>query len=121
MPAFAANFKVAYWNVKSGKGAIALPGHVSTFVDTSNCTDATKPKNAWGIALVQQQLIATINADPTIVALGLGEAWTTVCGSPENIRTALGWAARTGENNGVAIVARYGFAGPPVGASSIRR
>jgi hypothetical protein len=113
-PAFAGNFKVAYWNVKSGKGAIALPGHPSTFADTSNCTDPTQPENAWGIGLVQHTLLTQIQSDPSIVALGLGEAWTTVCGSPENIRTALGWPARTVENNGVAIIARYGFAGPPV-------
>src|SRR5919197_807771 len=112
LPAFAASFKLAYWNIKSGKGAIALPGRPATFADTDNCTDTALPLNAWGVGLVQQKLVAKIKNEPAIVALGLGEAWTTVCGSPENVRAVLGWAARTGEQNGVAVVARYGFAGP---------
>jgi hypothetical protein len=113
-PAAAGNFKVAYWNVKSGKGQVAMPGHPATFVDTSNCTDTTQPLNAWGVNLMQQELVAKIKNDPQIVALGLGEAWTTVCGSPENIRAVLGWKARTNEQNGVAVIARYGFAGAAV-------
>jgi hypothetical protein len=59
---------------------------------------------------VQQHLRQAIADDPDVVALGLGEAWP--CGSPENVRNALGWAARSSERNGVAMVARYGFAGP---------
>jgi hypothetical protein len=35
LPAFAANFKRADWNIKSGKGAIALPGHPATKNDTT--------------------------------------------------------------------------------------
>ena len=59
----------------------------------------------------QNHLRTSIGADTSIVALGLAEAWASVCGSPENIRAALGWAARSSERNGVAMVARYGFAG----------
>jgi exonuclease III len=102
-------FKVAYYNIKSGKGQVGLHGPVS-FADTANCSDATRPLNAWGIGFVQQHLLASVGADPDIVALGLGEAWA--CGSPENVRRVLGWRSRSSERNGVAMVARYGFAGP---------
>src|SRR5436190_18563382 len=105
----AQTFKIAYWNIKSGKGQIALPGNPATFVDTSNCTDPTQPMNAWGVGIVPQEL-ARLNADPGVVALGLGEAW--LCGAPQRVRAALGWAATADERNGVSIVARYGFAGP---------
>src|SRR5262245_29438760 len=84
----AQTFKVAYWNIKSGKGQIALPGNPATFVDTSNCTDATQPMNAWGVGIVPQEL-ARLNADPAIVALGLGEAW--ICGGHQRVKAALGW------------------------------
>jgi hypothetical protein len=105
----AQTFKVAYWNIRSGRGQIALPGFPATFVDTSNCTDAAQPLNAWGIGLVPQEL-ANLAADPRIVALGLGEAWT--CANSQRVRAALGWAATVTDHNGVSIVARYGFAGP---------
>src|SRR5436190_6912524 len=105
-------FKVAWYNIQSGKGAPALSGHTSTFVDTTNCTDTTKPLNAWAAGLVQSHLKNSVGADPKVVALGLGEAWATTCGSPENVRQALGWKSRTSEQNGVAMVAKYGFAGP---------
>jgi hypothetical protein len=56
------------------------------------------------------QELARLNADSSIVALGLGEAW--LCGRPEQVRVALGWAAKLWDQNGVSIIARYGFAGP---------
>jgi hypothetical protein len=107
----AATFKVAYYNIKSGKGQIGLTG-TATFADTANCTDTSKPLNAWGVGLVQQHLVESLGNDPSVIALGLGEAWASVCGSPENVRKALGWKARSSERNGVAMVARHGFAGP---------
>jgi hypothetical protein len=107
----AATFKVAYYNIKSGKGQVGLTG-TATFADTANCTDTSKPVNAWGVGLVQQHLVESLGNDPTVIALGLGEAWASVCGSPENVRKALGWKARSSERNGVAMVARHGFAGP---------
>ena len=109
--ASAQTFKIAYWNIKSGKGQIALPGHPVTFIDTSNCTDPTQPMNAWGAGVVPQEL-SKLASDPRVVALGLGEAWA--CGSSQRVRAALGWASATADQNGVAIVARYGFAGPVV-------
>jgi hypothetical protein len=103
-------FKLAFFNIQSGKGEPALPGHPVEFYDTGNCTDASQPMNAWGVGLVQAHLIKSVGNDPSVVALGLAEAWP--CGSPENVRAALGWKAKSSEHNGVGIVARYGFAGP---------
>ncbi|HUS23134.1 MAG TPA: hypothetical protein VMZ66_14115, partial [Aeromicrobium sp.] len=105
-----ATIKVAFWNVMSGKGVDALPGHAAPFQNVANCTDPSLPMNAWGTGASQAEL-AKIAADPTLVALGVAESWTSVCGSPEHIRAALGWKAHTSEQNGVALVARYGFAG----------
>jgi Bacterial Ig domain len=106
-----ASFKVGWFNIQSGKGEPGMPGHLIRFPDSTNCTDTTKPMNGWGIGLVQQHLTASVGNDPKVVALGLSEAWASVCGSPENVRRLLGWKSRTSERNGVAMVARYGFAG----------
>jgi hypothetical protein len=103
--------KVAYWNVRSGKGVSALAGYAAPFVDTTNCTDATQPLNAWGAGAMQAELTKALG-DPAVVALGVSESWSNVCASPANIRQALGWKANTGEQNGVALIARFGFAGP---------
>ena len=103
--------KIAFWNIMSGKGVDALPGFAAPFVNTPNCTDSSQPLNAWG-AGASQGALAAIAPDPSLVAIGLAEAWGSVCGSAEHVRAALGWAAHTGEQNGVAVVARYGFAGP---------
>lgn len=102
--------KLAFWNIKSGKGQIALPGFPSTFADTSNCTDQTQPLNAWGVGAVQAELVSKVANDPAVISLGLAEAWP--CAGPAAVRAALGWKAASTERNGVAIVARYGFAGP---------
>jgi hypothetical protein len=58
----AQTFKLAYSNIKSGKGQIARPGCPATFADTSNCTDRTQPMNASGTGIVLQEL-AKPNAD----------------------------------------------------------
>lgn len=104
-----ATIKVAFWNIMSGKGVDALAGHATPFFNVSNCTDPAQPLNAWGVGASQSELAKAL--DPSVVALGLAESWDSVCGSPENVRTALGWAARSTSRNGVALVARYGFAG----------
>ena len=67
-------FKVAFYNIKSGKGQFALAAKPFTFVDTINCTDRTQPLNAWGVGAVQSELQAAVASDPTVVALGLAEA-----------------------------------------------
>jgi hypothetical protein len=103
-------YKVAWYNIKSGTGQEPLRERERTFVATNNCTDLSQPLNAWGIGLVQAELRAKIANDPGVIALGLAEAWR--CGSPANVARVLGWTARTAERNGVALLARYGFAGP---------
>ena len=111
MPAAAAGatVKVAFWNVMSGKGVDALAGHATAFHNTPNCTDPTQPLNAWGVGATQAVLNQTLG-DQSVVALGVAEAWN--CGNPESLRQALGWKEQSGEQNGVAMIARYGFAGP---------
>jgi hypothetical protein len=113
IPARAANpvVKVAFFNIKSGKGQVGLSGHPVLFSDTTNCTDTSQPLNAWGVGAVQAA-IGNALSDPSVVALGLAEAWTTTCGSGEHVRQLLGWKAKTGEQNGITLLARYGFAGP---------
>ena len=103
--------KVGFWNVRAGKGVAGLAGHAAPYVDTANCTDPSQPLNAWGTGAMQAEMRSAL-ADPSVIALGLAESWGNMCGSPENVRQALGWQSATGEQNGVALVARYGFAGP---------
>ncbi|MBA3231596.1 MAG: hypothetical protein H0T05_02140 [Acidobacteria bacterium] len=104
-----AAFKVAYYNIQSGMGVTQLTGTCS-FQRNSNCTDPSKPLNAWGMGVVQAELDRALNGDPAIIALGLSEAWN--CASPGAVLKALGWAKHTGERNGVSLIARHGFAGP---------
>src|SRR5207244_12419228 len=93
------------------KGVDALAGHATPFHNTSNCTDASQPLNAWGVGASQAALQQALS-DPSVVALGLAESWASVCGSPEHVRAALNWKSASSEQNGVGLVARYGFAGP---------
>lgn len=106
------HFKVATYNIQAGKGQPGLSGRPATFTNNMNCTDPSQPMNAWGVGLVQAALRRDIGADPSIIALALSESWETVCGSPEQVQATLGWAARTQGHNGIALLARYGFAGP---------
>jgi exonuclease III len=100
--------KLAFFNIQSGKGEQAMPGHAAPFVESLNCTDPTLPLNAWGVGFLQAELQAKLGSDPSVLALGLAEAW--FCGNPENVRRALNWAAHSGEQNGLGIVSRHGFA-----------
>ena len=101
--------RLAFYNIRSGEGVPGLPGRPVLFQDGSNCTDRSKPLNAWGTGLVQQTLTSALESDPSILALGLAESWKTVCASPERVRAVLGWKAASHVQNGVALVARYGF------------
>ena len=98
-----ATFKVAFYNIRSGKGIQPLRGRAAPFADSDNCTDQGKPLNAWGVGIVQRELVQRLGQDPATIALGLAEAWH--CASPEQVRTALGWKAHTGERNGTGMVA----------------
>jgi endonuclease/exonuclease/phosphatase family metal-dependent hydrolase len=104
-------FKVAFYNIRSGIGIQPLAGRPAPFAETVNCDPASGRVNAWGAGLVQAELVKSIKNDALVVALGLAEAWN--CGSPKNVREALGWKADSGERNGVALLARYGFSGTP--------
>ncbi len=104
-----ANFAVATWNIRSGMGV-----HRSSAPwdhGTLNCTDTSKPMNAWGIGLPQRELKA-LAANPAIVAVAVQESWN--CGKPRQVNQVLGFKAITREQQGVALAARYGFAGEPV-------
>jgi hypothetical protein len=107
----AASVKVAFYNIRSGQGVPGLPGRASSFTTGPNCNDRSKPLNAWGAGVVQKTLTSSLNDDPSIVALGLAEAWKATCASPERVRAALGWKAASDSQNGVALVTRYGFKG----------
>src|SRR5215204_1012128 len=75
------DIRVAFWNVRSGKGIIALSGHAAPFVDTTNCTDPSQPLNAWGTGASQRAMTGALS-DPSVVALGVAESWYSVCASP---------------------------------------
>ena len=78
--------------------------------ETLNCTDPSKPLNAWGIGLPQAEL-RHLRDDQAIVAFAVQEAWH--CASPANINAELGFQAISQEREGTALGARYGFAAPP--------
>jgi hypothetical protein len=44
--------------------------------------------NAWGVGIVQRALASGPGSDPSVLAVGLAEAW--ICGSAENVRRTLG-------------------------------
>jgi hypothetical protein len=100
-------FKVATWNIRSGMG-IAGFTTTSWSSNTINCTDRSQPVNAWGVGLPQAEL-QRVKDDPSIVALALQEAWN--CGGPQNVNGVIGFKTASGERNGTALIARYGFAG----------
>ena len=108
-PSTITNFKVATWNVRSGMG---IAGFTTTAWDsnTTNCTDPSKPMNAWGVGLPQAEL-ARIRSDASIVALAIQEAWA--CATPSNVNSVVGFKETTREQNGTALLARYGFSGEP--------
>ena len=108
-PAQLTTFKVATWNIRSGMG---IRGFATTSwsSDTLNCSDTSKPLNAWGIGLPQAEL-ARIRDDQSVVAFAVQEAWN--CGNPSNVNSVLGFQTISREVNGTALAARYGFASPP--------
>src|SRR5688572_9859284 len=80
-------FRVATWNVRSGMGIRGLRTTAWNH-DTLNCTDPSKPMNAWGIGL-PQQVLRQLRDDTTLVALAVQEAWN--CGAPARINEVLGF------------------------------
>jgi exonuclease III len=104
------SFKIAFYNIRSGKGSQPLKGHDAPFAEADNCTDRSKPINAWGAGVVQREL-SHLASDNGVIALGLAEAWN--CAKPSAVRQVLGWNTATEERNGTALVARYGIKGSP--------
>lgn len=104
-----AAFKVATWNIRSGQG-IAGFSTTNWTSNTPNCTDRSQPLNAWGMGLPQAEL-GKVRDDRSIVAFAVQESWA--CGNPSNVNSVLGFKEMTGERNGTALAARYGFASAP--------
>lgn len=106
-PTTPSSFKVATWNVRSGMGiaGFSAPAFDHT---TINCSDRSKPVNAWAVGLPQRELKA-LAADPSIVALAVQEAWH--CGQPSHLNAELGFRAISREQEGVALAARHGIRG----------
>lgn len=102
-----AGLKVAHWNVQSGFGKAGWSGSAD-FTPGSNCGT-----NAWGNGSgpLARTLVSKVKNDSDVIALTLNEAWS--CATPSRIRSLVGFSAVTSEVSGVAIVARYGFAGSP--------
>lgn len=101
-------FKVATWNIRSGMGIRGF-STTSWSHETINCTDRSKPINAWGVGLPQAEL-ERLRDDPAIIALGLQEAWN--CGNPQSVNGVMGFKTASGEREGTALLARHGFSGP---------
>jgi endonuclease/exonuclease/phosphatase family metal-dependent hydrolase len=101
-------FKVATWNIRSGMG---VRGFATQDWDdeTLNCSDRSKPLNAWGLGL-PQKVLAEIAVDQAIVAIGLNEAWN--CAAPDKVNAELHFKAMSREQQGVVLLARHGMAGP---------
>jgi endonuclease/exonuclease/phosphatase family metal-dependent hydrolase len=101
-------FRVATWNIRSGMG---VSGFWTTQWrdDTLNCTDASQPLNAWGVGLPQKEL-QRLGAETSIVALALQEAWN--CASPEKVKEVLGFKTASRQQQGVALLTRFGTVGP---------
>jgi hypothetical protein len=101
-------FKIAFYNIRSGEGIPGLRGHASAFSDVSNCTDSSKPMNAWGVGIVQKTLTSAAGSDPAVIALGLAEAWTNVCASP-NMSAQCSGGSRLRRCGMVAASDHYGI------------
>jgi hypothetical protein len=101
-------FKIAFWNIRAGNGLRPLAGRTCSFQDTGSCGGL--PLNAWGMHVVQDELLRSIGSDAQVVALGLAEAWG--CATPATVQQVLGWHARSSAKSGIGIVSRFGFAGP---------
>jgi hypothetical protein len=104
-----ATFKLATWNVRSGMGIAGFETRHWSH-GTLNCTDRTKPMNAWGIGLPQKEL-ERLKADPAIVALAVQESWN--CGNAAQLNSVLGFKTIAQGRNGVVLIARHGFSSKP--------
>jgi len=99
-------FKVANWNLRGGQGVAELAGKPHLFTAGDDCSI-----NSWGSGYMQNVMIDKIKNDPAVIVLGLNEAYDSPlkCARPSLIQSLLGWAGRSGELNGNAMIAKYGF------------
>jgi endonuclease/exonuclease/phosphatase family metal-dependent hydrolase len=112
MSSAADRFAVAFYNIRSGKGIQPLRrAPRALFAESDSCSQASPPLNAWGVGVIQRELARSVRDDPSVVALGLAEAWH--CASPARVLDELKWKATSDERNGTALLARFGFAGEP--------
>jgi len=104
-------FKVATWNLRGGSGQKGWKKTPPPFEsDTGNCTDPTRPLNAWGVGFTQQFITEQIANDPAVVAFGAQESWG--CTKPSNIAPLLpGWKSHNYGRAGVGLFARHGISG----------
>jgi hypothetical protein len=121
----AQTFKIVQWNIQSGKGINAMSGgNDKGFSFDGNCDSSLgPPKNAWGAGATQKVITDYIKNDLQVVAFVVNEAWGGSCARPEEIKKVLnqgggtwvrtGNPGDTGEKEGVAVFARYGFASTP--------
>ena len=96
---------VAFYHIRAGQGIQPLRGHAALFVDGHNCTEANKPRNAWGAGIIQR--------DPGFTGM-LNRAG---CGTPEGApwkRIDCAWV------KGMAPIAieRFGMPAPGEAAPS---
>jgi exonuclease III len=103
-------FAVATWNVRAGHGTAGLRPNPPFDSNTKNCSDPTRPRNAWGVGAMQRVLQEEIAGDREVVAFGVQEAWGD-CANVKNIAAELGWRTFVPERNGVGMIARHGIAG----------
>jgi hypothetical protein len=101
-------YKVATWNIRSGHGRCPISGSCRFTDSIQNCTDTSRALNAWGHGIPQQEL-TRLNQDPSVIAIGLQEAW--VCGQPSNVKSVLHWVYSSPSYNGTGLVARFGIRG----------
>ena len=105
-PPAATTFKVANWNVRSGMG-IAGTKNPRINSDSTDCSvNASKPGGPFWPAM------DAIKDDAAVIALGVEEAWA--CATPQKMRAYLGWKHATPEQNGTALITRYGIKGKHV-------
>lgn len=109
----ATGFSIATYNISGGKGAAALAGHTCAFTEGMNCTDASKPMNAWGAGVIQEELRRVASSHPRIAGLVLDESYQALCAGPSQVQKALGWKGHVAEQNGVSAVSRFGLKGKP--------
>ncbi len=104
-------FKVATWNMRGGSGIKGWVGRAGFESSTGNCTDHTRPLNAWGVGFMQPFVTKHVAADADVVAFATQEGWG--CTRSAKVGPLLtGWKQWTHGRAGVNLFTRYGIVGP---------